>query len=150
MQTTELPKIELHEKSGILASFLIDLPGKPYFLGRDTNCDFVVNHEQISRKHLIIRKDWNGMITIEDYGSANGVRVNGKAIKGPIEVFSSDEVQIGHIRLTLTNPDELCKKPLDDTVEETKTLVLQRNQIVLIYLAGLLIVVASLLLFFAI
>jgi pSer/pThr/pTyr-binding forkhead associated (FHA) protein len=147
---TESPQIEIHEESDILASFVIDLPGKPYLLGRDRGCDFIVNHEQVSRKHLIIRKDWDGIITIEDCGSANGTQLNGKAIKGPVEIFPEDEMQIGHLRLSLINSIEWNEKPINHSAEMTNTLDLKKKHIVLFYIAGLLIVLASLLLFFAV
>jgi len=82
-------------------------------IGRGADCDFQINDANISRRHGIIRRDWNE-ITIEDAGSKNGVVINDKKIARPTALRDADEVLLGAVRLTFIDPSAKFIGKLDD------------------------------------
>lgn len=66
-------------------------------LGRVPECDVVLNHITVSRKHAMIRKGPAGYV-IRDNNSANATKVNGEEVKEkPLK--DDDEIQIGNYTL---------------------------------------------------
>lgn len=63
-------------------------------IGRNEECDLVIYHPQISRKHCEIIKDVNGVLILKDY-SRNGTFVNGKKIQNSHKLSLSDKIIIG-------------------------------------------------------
>jgi pSer/pThr/pTyr-binding forkhead associated (FHA) protein len=82
-------------------------------IGRGTDCDFQVNDANISRRHAIIRRDWNE-ITVEDAGSKNGVEINGRKIARATPLRDADELLLGAVRLTFIDPSAKFIGKLDD------------------------------------
>ncbi|MFO0722261.1 MAG: FHA domain-containing protein [Myxococcota bacterium] len=72
-------------------------------LGRSPECDFALNDQNISRRHALIKRTWNGF-TVQDLGSKNGVLVNGKRADGAAAIKDGDEIQVGGIKLTFIDP----------------------------------------------
>lgn len=48
-------------------------------IGRSSQCEVVINHESMSRKHCLVEVE-DGKIYITDLGSTNGVSIDGKRI----------------------------------------------------------------------
>lgn len=82
-------------------------------VGRGTDCDFQINDANVSRRHAIIRRDWND-ITIEDAGSKNGVVINDRRITRPTALRDRDEIMLGAMRLTYIDPSAKFLGKLDD------------------------------------
>lgn len=82
-------------------------------IGRGTDCDFQINDANVSRRHAIIRRDWND-ITIEDAGSKNGVVINDRRITRPTALRDRDEIMLGAMRLTYIDPSAKFLGKLDD------------------------------------
>jgi pSer/pThr/pTyr-binding forkhead associated (FHA) protein len=82
-------------------------------VGRGNDCDFQVNDVNISRRHAMIRRDWNE-ITVEDAGSKNGVELNGRKIARPTPLRDADELLLGAVRLTFIDPSAKFIGKLDD------------------------------------
>ncbi|MBM4283151.1 MAG: FHA domain-containing protein [Deltaproteobacteria bacterium] len=82
-------------------------------IGRGTDCDFEINDANISRRHAIIRRDWNE-ITVEDAGSKNGVEINGRKIARATPLRDADELLLGAVRLTFIDPSAKFIGKLDD------------------------------------
>jgi pSer/pThr/pTyr-binding forkhead associated (FHA) protein len=82
-------------------------------IGRGNDCDFQVNDANISRRHGLIRRDWNE-ITIEDAGSKNGVVINERKIARPAPLRDADEILLGAVRLTFIDPSAKFIGKLDD------------------------------------
>lgn len=82
-------------------------------IGRGNDCDFQVNDANISRRHGIVRRDWNE-ITIEDAGSKNGVLINDRKISRATALRDADEVLLGAVRLTFIDPSAKFLGKLDD------------------------------------
>jgi pSer/pThr/pTyr-binding forkhead associated (FHA) protein len=82
-------------------------------VGRGNDCDFQINDANISRRHGIIRRDWNE-ITVEDAGSKNGVLINDRKIGKPTALRDADEILLGAVRLTFIDPSAKFIGKLDD------------------------------------
>jgi pSer/pThr/pTyr-binding forkhead associated (FHA) protein len=82
-------------------------------IGRGTDCDFQINDANVSRRHAMIRRDWNE-ITVEDAGSKNGVVVNERRITKPTALRDADEIMLGAMKLTFIDPSAKFLGKLDD------------------------------------
>lgn len=82
-------------------------------IGRGNDCDFQINDANISRRHAIVRRDWNE-ITVEDAGSKNGVVLNDRKIAKPTALRDADEILLGAVRLTFIDPSAKFIGKLDD------------------------------------
>jgi ABC-type multidrug transport system ATPase subunit len=67
-------------------------------LGRDKNCDLVLENPNVSRRHAQLTRN-GGQVTIEDLGSSNGTFVQGKRITGSRILRPGDFVRIGSFTL---------------------------------------------------
>lgn len=68
--------------------------GPEVVLGRSPDCHITIEDPLISRRHarIVLRGD---EAFVEDLGSRNGVRVNGRAIDGEVALSDGDRVRIG-------------------------------------------------------
>jgi hypothetical protein len=69
-------------------------------IGRSRECDIVLADANVSRRHAEFR--WMGGApgagwTVDDLGSTNGVRVNGRAVRGATEVVGGDRIELGTV-----------------------------------------------------
>lgn len=67
-------------------------------LGRAPHCFVVLSAEQVSREHAVVRAVGDDL-EVEDLGSRNGTRVNGRAVEGRRRLDPGDVVEIGGERL---------------------------------------------------
>jgi Protein of unknown function (DUF3662)/FHA domain len=75
---------------------LVPPPGA--VLGRSRDCDIVLDDAGVSRRHAEIRPteyDW----VLADLGSTNGVRVNGRALRGQHALQLGDRIELGNTEL---------------------------------------------------
>lgn len=81
-------------------------PGR-WRIGRDPACEVRLDDERVSRHHATLRVELE-RVKLEDRGSRNGVRINGKRVTGIVELDSDDEIQIAEDRFVLRwdVPDE--------------------------------------------
>jgi hypothetical protein len=70
-----------------------DLLGPEVLLGRSGDCQITLEDPLVSRQHARIRIDPEP--AIEDLGSRNGVRVNGRRIEGPTALQDGDRIRLG-------------------------------------------------------
>ena len=72
----------------------IDLQPGATYVGRSDDCEVTLEDPLVSRRHarMLLHA---GTVTLEDLDSRNGVRVNGKLIKGSRELVDGDRVRIG-------------------------------------------------------
>ncbi len=74
---------------------LIPIGEKPLIIGRSPECDIVLPHLSVSRKHAYIKKD-GSKLYIRDLGSTNGVIVNGEKLhKQTTTIEDGDHIKIG-------------------------------------------------------
>ncbi len=57
--------------------------GGPFTLGRDADCDVIIEHRSISRRHAVLARDDTGW-RIDDAGSKNGLRVAGNPVSSAL------------------------------------------------------------------
>lgn len=74
---------------------------KAMVLGRDLDCDWLIDAPQVSGHHARLIREPRGIV-LEDLGSANGTYVNGRAIAGPTVVVAGDTIGLGSVCLTLS------------------------------------------------
>lgn len=84
--------------------FSLTGPVAEWTLGRSKDCECVLNDPNVSRRHALIKKDWNGYIA-QDLGSKNGVQVNDQTINRTRRLRDRDEITVGPVRLVFVDPD---------------------------------------------
>ncbi|WP_187369233.1 FhaA domain-containing protein [Baekduia soli] len=72
------------------------VPSSGALLGRSRECDIVLDDSNVSRRHAQISPSGPGWL-IQDLGSTNGVRVNGRRVDGPHPLESGDRVELGTV-----------------------------------------------------
>jgi hypothetical protein len=68
-------------------------------LGRSREADVVLDDANVSRRHAAVRPSGGSWI-VEDLGSTNGVKVNGRRIHGPQSLKRGDVIELGTSRAT--------------------------------------------------
>jgi hypothetical protein len=68
-------------------------------LGRSRDCEIVLSDPNVSRHHAALRPS-GGAWMIEDLGSTNGVKVNGRRIDQPAALTPGDRIELGTAVLT--------------------------------------------------
>ena len=68
-------------------------------LGRSREADVIVEDPNVSRKHAEVRPSGGSWI-VNDLGSTNGIKVNGRRAAGPQSIRSGDVIELGTSRVT--------------------------------------------------
>lgn len=68
-------------------------------IGRSTENNIVINDAKVSRTHLQLVQNDNGVCSVVDLNSANGTFVNGQKITGEARLLPSDTIRIGDTTL---------------------------------------------------
>lgn len=91
-------------------------PDKNFMMGRSNEAELTIPSQRVSRKHTEIF--WQeGAPWIRDCGSQNGTKVNGKRIKGEVQLNDQDELEIGPFLCTyrsVTQSSRLDSNQIDD------------------------------------
>lgn len=75
-----------------------------WIVGRQPDCDIVIDHPKVSRRHARVRRAGDTH-TIEDLGSLAGISVNGRRISGPTPFRQGDTIGFGkHAVSTVAGP----------------------------------------------
>ncbi|HST55633.1 MAG TPA: DUF3662 and FHA domain-containing protein [Solirubrobacteraceae bacterium] len=70
------------------------VPPRGAVVGRSRECDVVLDDSGVSRQHAEVRPEAEGWV-VEDLGSTNGVRVNGRQIVGAHVIHQGDRIELG-------------------------------------------------------
>lgn len=100
------------------------IPGKIYpiikdeiVIGRDPNCEVLINDAEVSRHHASVRLQGGGFM-LEDLGSTNGTVVNGQKLAGPHFLRPGEIITLGqHVSLVFEaepvfDPDATMVTPM--------------------------------------
>jgi hypothetical protein len=68
-------------------------------MGRSRDCDVVLDDPNVSRHHAEVRPSGGGWI-VNDLGSTNGIKVNGRRVQGPQSLRPGDVIELGTSRVT--------------------------------------------------
>ncbi len=90
-------RFEVSYRSG--TTHLVDLAAVLAVLGRDPNCDIVLNDTKCSRRHATVEDGPEGLV-IRDAGSANGTYVNGRRVE-QAQLQPGDTIRLGDVSLKL-------------------------------------------------
>ncbi|WP_422931816.1 FHA domain-containing protein [Singulisphaera sp. PoT] len=77
----------------------ITITSRSFLIGRDSACQLRPLSEEVSPRHAELRIR-PGLAMIADLGSANGTRVNGRRLTGPVSLRSGDRIEIGPLSVT--------------------------------------------------
>ena len=67
-------------------------------LGRDPECDIVIDDRQVSRIHAQIKVSKGNEIRLVDLNSKNGTYLNGEVISTPVTLKDGDEIKIALVQ----------------------------------------------------
>jgi pSer/pThr/pTyr-binding forkhead associated (FHA) protein len=95
--------------------FVIKEPGEPdqvlvwdtrtLSIGRSPENDLVVEDEEVSRKHALLKNE-RGAMEVGDYRTGNGTFVNGNRVQQTARIQSGDVITLGKLQLELRHGDE--------------------------------------------
>jgi hypothetical protein len=74
------------------------VPAGGAVIGRSRDCDIVLDDSNVSRRHAEISPSGASWL-IQDLGSTNGVRVNGRQVNGPHPLESGDRIELGTVSI---------------------------------------------------
>ena len=99
---------------GVHQGKTIPIPGAQFLIGRDETCHLRPASPNISNKHCILFLGTE-KVTVVDLGSTNGTFVNGRQVKGEIEVSSGDVLKVGplefFVNFILVESNGVAEKP---------------------------------------
>ncbi len=78
----------------------LELPVGEFVVGRSTDCQLSLDDPLVSRRHAVLRVRRDG-VSVQDFGSRNGVLVNGTKISGERELSAGDKISIGSQEMVL-------------------------------------------------
>jgi hypothetical protein len=74
------------------------VPAQGAIIGRSRDSDIVLDDSNVSRRHAEISPSGTSWL-IQDLGSTNGVRVNGRQVDGPHPLESGDRIELGTVSI---------------------------------------------------
>jgi pilus assembly protein CpaF len=89
--------LEVRERSGRRHRHVL---GDRAVVGRAPDCDLVLEGPAVSKRHLRVDAAAGGVF-VEDLGSTNGTRVNGRRLEGRRPIGPEETVEVGDYRLAV-------------------------------------------------
>lgn len=91
---TKTFSLRMKQADGHDTRYDLDAARGPVVIGRAPDAGLHLEFSTLSRKHAAIAADENGVFTLSDLKSANGVAVNGKRLESAV-LKSGDEISLG-------------------------------------------------------
>jgi hypothetical protein len=88
----------------------IPLAAPVLVLGRDPAADLVLEGPRISRRHALVRATGKGH-QLEDLGSANGTRLNGRPVLRPERLAPGDRIEVAGEAILVYEADDARRLP---------------------------------------
>ncbi len=95
-------------REGFGTSFVIDQPS--IVLGRQKDCEIVIDDPLLSRRHCLITADARGDFFLEDLNSTNATMLNSRRVKKKTRLQYGDRIVVGNTVLRFYLEEELGKK----------------------------------------
>ena len=95
-------------REGFGDTFIIDRPH--IALGRQKECEFVIDDPLLSRQHCLITADTRGDFYIEDLNSTNATLLNSRTLRKKSRLQYGDRIVAGNTILRFYLEEELGKK----------------------------------------
>lgn len=73
----------------------------PFEVGRARDLDLVLRDPEVSRRHVRFETR-SGVVFVDDLSSSNGTFLNGRRLRGALEVREGDRIDVGTTRLTVS------------------------------------------------
>ena len=96
----------------------IPITGKKFLIGREEDCHLRPNSDIVSRHHCVFTVD-EYSVRLRDFGSTNGTLVNGKRIKGEVQLSHADKIQVGKLDFEIMMSHTAEKENVQTSPEET-------------------------------
>lgn len=93
---------------------VLELRGETTIIGRNPDCDIVLDNDTVSKKHARIRRDGHGFV-IADMGSRNHTWVNGRRITAQVALNDGDRIGICEYQFVFELPGPGAEEEEDDT-----------------------------------
>jgi serine phosphatase RsbU (regulator of sigma subunit)/pSer/pThr/pTyr-binding forkhead associated (FHA) protein len=95
-------------------------------IGRSSSTDIHLNYPLVSRVHAAITVDGRRVV-VEDLGSRNGTRVDGRLAEGPVEAKLGCSIEFAELTFKLvdTHPEARAQYALDDESLESSSVTLR-------------------------
>lgn len=93
------------------------LTGSEMVLGRDNSADIVVPMRQVSRKHVLFRREDDNRVSVLDLESRNGTWVNGNRVNDLVELSDGDEINLA-LKLRIRYSDSGITAPVTQNLPE--------------------------------
>jgi adenylate cyclase len=92
-----MPRFLIHHSGENTRVFEI-VGDRPISIGRAKSSNLVLDDASVSRQHAVVRSTMDGRWQIIDRSSANGVKINGRAVQ-EATLSANDEIVLGEYRL---------------------------------------------------
>jgi MoxR-like ATPase len=99
-----VPTFTVQEGSGSSREY--PMSDNDFFIGRDLECNIVIDKNDISRKHTHISREGEKFF-IEDLKSVNGTFLNASPVEERREIKHMDVIQVGSTMIVFNDPDNL-------------------------------------------
>jgi len=96
----------------------IPITGKKFLIGREEDCHLRPNSDMVSRHHCVFTVD-EYSVRLRDFGSTNGTLVNGKRIKGEVQLSHADKIQVGKLDFEILMSHTVDQENEQTSPEET-------------------------------
>jgi len=93
-------------RSGVRRGLTVRAKGGHFVIGREEDCDFAIDDDELSRRHAAISFRDDGRAELRDLESRNGTYVNGRRITAPVLLDGGEEIRIGKTVLTASRTRE--------------------------------------------
>lgn len=77
----------------------VRVTGERFLIGRDEDCDLVLDDPLVSRQHAALTPLEDGRARLEDLGSSNGTRVGGRILHAPLVLEGGEAILIGETEI---------------------------------------------------
>lgn len=99
----------------------IPLTGEDFLIGRGSDCELRLHHNEISRHHCLIQMR-HREVTISDLGSSNGTFVNGQRVVSQLRLKTGDQILLGPCQFSIDLGDQQGWRPFSDVDSLAKTI----------------------------